>query len=574
MAKRQNSPGWATYLRVSDEDKQTPERSFAMQRKSIQDQLLSPSELHFKREYCDMLTGTNANRADYQQMLADAEVGKFSHLGLYRADRFGRNAVEGLQSATKLISLGIKIRVANMPSLTPEEPDGFFMFLIQMGLAQREVDVLKQRTADGMEAKMRAGGWPQKAPDGYLNKERQVSSNKYERWVEINPEFSPVIRQAWDMLLTGRYTLGQICNELDQLGYTRASGRPWAWKDPKTGHSMFAHNRLHKIFHNPFYAGWVVSKRFNIKMGEIRGQWEPIVTTQEYERGIAILHKHDIQKSRNKRHFYLLRNLLWVDVNGRCYKMYGSTPRGRTHSYSYYITHSKINGSKLHIPCKEIDEKIEELLAGITIEPELVPEIREAYRSEIKKSASEEREMRLAELNRQLSQLREEEARLGRLLITNMISEETYFQLRKEWQDKQRNITSNIADLERETNLCLDDLDAAIILMTKMSALYSRISENDRSKLLQIIIKQIIVNEEGEIINQELNSPFAYLQDLVDLYRKSDKYSRGSDQVRVGAPGTRELLLKTRSSSLNFLPITDIIILTNIYFLSYPLLSR
>ena len=59
------------------------------------------------------------------------------------------------------------------------------MFLLQMGLAQREVDVLKQRTSDGMEAKMRVGGWAQKAPDGYLNKERLVSSNKYERWVEL-----------------------------------------------------------------------------------------------------------------------------------------------------------------------------------------------------------------------------------------------------------------------------------------------------------------------------------------------------------------------------------------------------
>ena len=33
-----NVSGWATYLRVSDEDKQTPERSFAMQRQRIQEQ--------------------------------------------------------------------------------------------------------------------------------------------------------------------------------------------------------------------------------------------------------------------------------------------------------------------------------------------------------------------------------------------------------------------------------------------------------------------------------------------------------------------------------------------------------
>jgi hypothetical protein len=235
-------------------------------------------------------------------MLGDAEAGRFSHLGLYRADRFGRNAVEGLQSATRLIGMGIKIRVANMPTLTPEEPDGFFMFLIQMGLAQREVDVLRQRTADGMGAKMRSGGWPQRAPDGYVNKERQVSSNKYDRWVEIVPDTSAVLRYAWDLLLTGRYTLVQICEELAAKGYTRASGRPWIWDDPETGKRLYADKRLFRIFHNPFYAGWGVSKRFGIKIGEVQGQWEPIITMQEYEKGLGILQQHDANKSRNTVH--------------------------------------------------------------------------------------------------------------------------------------------------------------------------------------------------------------------------------------------------------------------------------
>jgi len=143
-------------------------------------------------------------------MLADAEAGRYSHLGLYRADRFGRNAAEGLQAATKLISLGIKLRVANMPTLMPETPDGFFMFLLQMGPAQREVDVLRERTRDGMDAKLRAGGWRQKAPEGYINRERLIS-NKYERWVEPNPEFNRSLAEGWDLLLTGRYTLRQIC---------------------------------------------------------------------------------------------------------------------------------------------------------------------------------------------------------------------------------------------------------------------------------------------------------------------------------------------------------------------------
>jgi len=107
LNERINSPGWATYLRVSDEDKQTPERSFAMQRQRIEEHLLTPSGLQFTCEYKDTLTGMSPNRKDYQQMLADAEVGKFSHLRLYQADRFGRDTVEGLQAATWLIGMGI-----------------------------------------------------------------------------------------------------------------------------------------------------------------------------------------------------------------------------------------------------------------------------------------------------------------------------------------------------------------------------------------------------------------------------------------------------------------------------------
>jgi DNA invertase Pin-like site-specific DNA recombinase len=482
-----------------------------------------------------MLTGTNPNRADYQQLLADAQAGKFSHLGLYRADRFGRNAVEGLQAATSLISLGIKIRVANMPSLTPEEPDGFFMFLIQMGLAQREVDVLAQRTADGMEAKLRNGGWPQKAPDGYVNKERQVSSNKYERWVEKDPDTSRVIREAWDLLLTGNYTLEQICQTLADKGYTRASGRPWVWNDPRTGALRNAKPRLHKILHHPFYAGWVVSERFGIKIGEVRGQWEPIVSMQELEQGVAILHQHDAYKSRKRVHDYLLRGLLYVKTNSKQYKMYGSTPTGRSRSYSYYITRTKIDGKKIHISCQAVDEQIPDLAKSIMIDPDKEQAIQKLYLAEIKEVTHDKRDESIASLKQQLSRLKEEESRLGRLVITNKISEDAYDRLRKEWQEKVLRIELSIAQLEHEKRIRIDDLDAALLLMVRLRVLYGRLSEKERSKLLQIFIKRIIVDLQGKIIDFQLNAPFAYLQNVVEDLSNLDSVPRGSTQVLVGA---------------------------------------
>ena len=52
------------------------------------------------------------------------------------------------------------------------------------------------------------------------------------------------------------------------------------------------------------------------------------------------------------------------------------------------------------------------------------------------------------------------------------MSEETYNQLRREWQEKLRHLELTLAELEREVSFHLDDLDAAMALMAKVADLY------------------------------------------------------------------------------------------------------
>ena len=288
-----------------------------------------------------------------------------------------------------------------------------------------------------MEAKARLGGWPHKAPGGYANKEKLIKSGKYERWVEKDPKCWQGFRDAWEILLTERYTLDQICEELDRRGHTRSTGSPWAWNHPKTGHRMRAKNRLHEIFHNPFYAGWLVSEKFGIKMGEVRGNWEPTVTPEEFERGIAILHKHDDQKSRLKRHVYLLRDLLWVQTNNKRLKMYGSTPSGRSQSYAYYITQAVVDDKKIRFRCEYKDSQIADWIQDIIVNPDFVPEIRAIYRDQIRKTTQAGSGEEIAVLERRITQLQNEEARLGRLFMTGKMGEDAYEELRTEWQENE-----------------------------------------------------------------------------------------------------------------------------------------
>ena len=132
---------------------------------------------------------------------------------------------------------------------------------------------------------------------------------------------------------------GDHREKVAERGSMRQCGRPWAWTDPKNGKRRRADNRLHGIFHNPFYAGWVVSDRFGIPYGEVRSR---------------------------------------------------------------------------------------------------------------------------------ISQLRQEEARLGRLLVTGKLSEAAYDQLREEWSEKIQNAERILADIERETTLYLDDLDAALAVLNNI----------------------------------------------------------------------------------------------------------
>jgi len=147
----------------------------------------------------------------------------------------------------------------------------------------------------------------------------------------------------------------------------------------------------------------------------MRGNWEPTVTNEEYEKGLAILARNGETKSRFKKHHYLLRNVLWISKGDKQYKMYGSTPTGRKHSYSYYITHAIIESKKLHITTQSVDKQVETWVKGITLNQDLLPEIKKVYQDQIKQAAEMNSGDTLEQLQRKLLTLQQEEARLVRL---------------------------------------------------------------------------------------------------------------------------------------------------------------
>jgi septation ring formation regulator EzrA len=130
--------------------------------------------------------------------------------------------------------------------------------------------------------------------------------------------------------------------------------------------------------------------------------------------------------------------------------------------------------------------------------------------------------------------LKEEEANLGRLLITGKISEEAYDKLRSEWQEKTLNLSVKIEEMEFDARKYLDDLEIALALLANASTLYERLDEKQKNNLLQILVKRIIINQEGEIISHKLHPPFSYLSTLVSQIKLKNEAGWCSETVTDG----------------------------------------
>src|SRR5690606_6591755 len=100
-------------------------------------------------------------------------------------------------------------------------------------LARRESSLLGIRVKGGLRAKRQSGGWCGQAPDGYRNVEERTTLEakkqfgRFTRRIEVDPDRAQIWREAWDLLLTDKFTLAEIAEALHAKGYRRQRGGPF-----------------------------------------------------------------------------------------------------------------------------------------------------------------------------------------------------------------------------------------------------------------------------------------------------------------------------------------------------------
>lgn len=539
MAKRKRTnlpepkPGWAIYLRTSSDENQKPELSRARQRYAIEKNVLERSEMPVYGEYVDVLTGTTPEREAYQRLLEDARGGKFSHVIVERADRFGRNDTEALRAIDELNEFSVSVRFANQPDLDPMDPDDRVIVALTFTLARRESALLGLRVKGGVKAKRDRGGYHGLAPDGYRNVSGQATGEakklmgRHEHWIEIDPEREPIIRLAWDLLLEDRYTLKEICEELHQRGYRYRSGRPFI-EIKKDGQRKGNYNSLAVIYRNWTYAGWVVSQTNNIPPKTIQGNWEPIVTTEEFERGLLILDKRTEKRAPKRRHDYLLRGIVYYlsPTTNKTIRLSGSTTNaGRANGGTAYY---RISGQNIRFLCREVEAQVATQLCNIQVDPDLLPSIRAVYTSDIAAKMGHLRPDEQKELEAALKAVDDEEARTLRLFAAGKITEAVWDNLWREWQDRRTQLRHTLDSLHEREEHHIQNLDSALQIISHVGIVYNGLDRNEKRELLRLMVEKVVVDSDG-IARLQLRTPFAYLHQICDEIRSSSEKQAGDD---------------------------------------------
>src|SRR5258708_11245133 len=268
----------------------------------------------------------------------------------------------------------------------------------------------------GATTKFEAGGLAGQAPVGYKN-------DRNTKTVVKDPERSHVIRKAWELMLSGVYTVPEVGRWLDREGFT-------TMKRKKTGGGPLATSALYGMFDNLFYAGTI--KREGRK---ILGRHEPMITMAEFDRVQSIVHRRNAP--RPSKHVFAFTRLFRCGECGsmitaeRKSKILKSTGARTVYTYYHCAHHQRLAAcsQRSHVTESELWSGIKAALKPYAIYKEFSDEAVRIIRERIVKgdnSADAEH----TRLEKQLAVTRGELSTLTDLRVRGLIPDEEFCERR------------------------------------------------------------------------------------------------------------------------------------------------
>ena len=234
---------------------------------------------------------------------------------IYKIDRIARNMADHVAIRSLLSQYGVRIYSVTEP-IGGDNSTSKLLENVMASFAQFDNDAKAERTKDGIRKRVSKGEISWVAPIGYSN----VMKPGGHKTIVPDPERAPVVKKLFEEYAKGIYKESEITRMANSIGFTTSKG------------NKIRQQVIHKMLRSRIYTGV-----FMLKGQEMQGAFEPIITTELFERvQFYIRNKTGRLTNHPKR---MLNPDFPLRVTARCVcggKFTGSWSRGHGGRYAYY----------------------------------------------------------------------------------------------------------------------------------------------------------------------------------------------------------------------------------------------
>ncbi len=295
------------YIRVSTERQGARSVSLPEQREALQ-RYAERNTLTVTRWFEERVTAAKLGRPVFSEMLADLRKGAAQGVLIHKIDRGARH-LKDWADLGDLIDSGVDVRFVN-ENLDLQTRGGRLSADIQAVVAADYIRNLREEAKKGFYGRLKQGFYPRPAPLGYCDQGAGKPKTP-------DPAVAPLVRQAFELYSTGRFSLKSLAVELERRGFRSKLG------------NRLRPSTLSQLLNNPFYYGLIRIERTS---QTFEGVHESLISKTLFDRVQTVLHGKVNTKTRS--HDMVFRRLLNCKRCG--YSLVGEQQKGHT----YYRCHS------------------------------------------------------------------------------------------------------------------------------------------------------------------------------------------------------------------------------------------
>ncbi|GAA2169271.1 recombinase family protein [Pedococcus bigeumensis] len=302
-------------------------------------------------------TISRKRRPSWEQMLEDAEAGRFQVILAYSSSRLTRRPVEREDLLDLHDECGTQLWFANGGRLdltTTSERTAFRMLgTLDTAEPERTSELVRRKHLELAQAGRHNGP----RPFGW-----DVIGKSADARLVINPAEAAVIRECVARVLAGE-GIWKITRDLNDRGITTSTGRPWATQVLRR--MLLRDTNYGYRRHQPRKGGRAVGKDELYK-----GQWEPIIDREAHERLVAVL--TDPARRSNNRGTEAKYLLTGVAECGACGRPVVGTneftyllKNGRTRTYPHAYKCPHAGCMKVQRRMADVDALVNSVVVGV-----------------------------------------------------------------------------------------------------------------------------------------------------------------------------------------------------------------